>query len=193
MRQLVKIIIISILTIIISALIIFLFVYMFTTPSKDSLVLMNNDEITSYINAKRAKNSAPPLIYDESISRISQDFADKLLQENKNATTISLHHSGNAQLGENLAFFQGFGNDKIQLIKDAIDAWYAEIKDYNFNDPQFSPSTGHFTALVWRSSKKYGVGIAIDEKRNNAAFIVMNFSPPGNIIGQFANNVFPPK
>ena len=102
-----------------------------------------------------------------------------------------LKHSGNPLYGENLAFFQGFGTSELQLLQEAVRLWYEEIKDYNFNQPGFSEETGHFTALVWKSSTRFGIGIAIDPKTTRT-FIVMNLSPPGNVIGQFKENVLPP-
>ena len=30
----------------------------------------------------------------------------------------------------------------------AVDKWYDEIKDYNFNNPQFGHNTGHFTQVI---------------------------------------------
>jgi len=51
---------------------------------------------------------------------------------------------------------------------------------------------GHFTQVVWKDSRELGVGRAFsdDEQR---VFVVCNYFPAGNIIGRFAQNVFPAK
>jgi hypothetical protein len=66
--------------------------------------------------------------------------------------------------------------------------WYQEIEYYDFNKPGFKSSTGHFTCLVWKDSKKFGMGISISDKTVVVSF---NTSPPGNIIGEFETNVLP--
>ena len=65
--------------------------------------------------------------------------------------------------------------------------WYDEVKNYNYNNPVFSGSTGHFTQVVWKSSTKLGCGIGVAS--NNNIYGVCNYSPPGNVQGQFALNV----
>jgi uncharacterized protein YkwD len=187
--------IIIILSLIIIALIIVIIVYYFK-KTKSNYVCPTDQtmiEITKYINMYREKNNAPSMMYDPTIAKVSQNYANELLKKNQNSSAVVLEHSQNPNYGENLAFFQGYGDNKLQLMKDAVDAWYDEIKYYNFNNPGFSSKTGHFTALVWKSSNKFGIGIAIDKTKNNMAFIVMNTSPPGNVIGEFPQNVLPPK
>ncbi|CAF4223576.1 unnamed protein product, partial [Rotaria sordida] len=47
--------------------------------------------------------------------------------------------------------------------------------------------TGHFTQVVWRSTKKLGVGVAYaDEGRT--VYVVAQYSPPGNYQGQYQAN-----
>ena len=55
--------------------------------------------------------------------------------------------------GENLA--KGYGD-----WKSAITAWYDEVSDYDYSNPGFSSSTGHFTQLVWVGTTKLGCGVA---------------------------------
>ncbi|CAF3889267.1 unnamed protein product, partial [Didymodactylos carnosus] len=59
-----------------------------------------------------------------------------------------------------------------------------------YDKPGFSMSTGHFTQVVWRASNRLGVGAAI---ANNGAwkklYVVANYAPPGNYLGQFQQNV----
>jgi hypothetical protein len=140
-------------------------------------------EITSYINKYRTMHQAPPLALDDTITNASQELSNNLL------TTNVFQHSGNKLYGENLAYFSGYGSNIMVLLKKSVDAWYNEVKMYDFNNPGFSSSTGHFTCLVWKSSTSYGIGIAIDSK--SRAYIVMNTSPPGNYVGQFKANVLP--
>ncbi len=73
---------------------------------------------------------------------------------------------------------------------EATDAWYNEIKLYNFNRPGFSMSTGHFTQVVWKGSQKLGAGFAIT-RDGKSLYVVAQYSPPGNYMGQFEQNVLP--
>jgi hypothetical protein len=72
-----------------------------------------------------------------------------------------------------------------------VDHWYNEIQNYNFNKPGFQAGTGHFTQLVWKSSKALGMGIA--QAADGTWYVVGNYSPPGNISGQFSTQVLKPK
>ena len=109
-------------------------------------------DITSYINAYRAKHSAPPLKWNSTIASFSQQWSDYLLSKNL------FQHSGSQLYGENLAYFEGYGSDLINLIKMSVDAWYNEVSLYDFNKPGFSAATGHFTCLVWLASKENDQG-----------------------------------
>jgi hypothetical protein len=75
---------------------------------------------------------------------------------------------------------------------EATDAWYNEIKLYNFYRPGFSMDTGHFTQVVWKGSQKVGVGFAITGD-GKSLYVVAQYSPPGNYQGQFGQNVLPAK
>jgi len=153
-------------------------------PFEPSLTPAQKTEITSYINAYRAKHQSPPLVWDESIATFSQQWSYQLLTNN------DFSHSGNNQYGENLAYYKGYGTDTMKLLKKSIDAWYNEVTLYNYSRPRFSSGTGHFTCLVWKSSTKYALGISID-LASATAIITMNTSPPGNISGQYQDNVLP--
>eukprot|EP00775_Hariotina_reticulata_P009864 gene9864-10022_t len=82
-------------------------------------------------------------------------------------------HSKTPQVGENLAW--GFSS-----LTDAVDAWYNEVTSYNFANGGYSSSTGHFSQLVWRSSKK--VGCAVNKSCPMTTFICQ-YTPAGNVLG----------
>ena len=142
-------------------------------------------ELTNYVNAYRAKHNSPPLVWDDTISAFAQEYSLYLVTHNL------FQHSNKEGYGENLAYFQGYPNEMMTLIKKSIDLWYDEIKLYNFNYPGYSPSTGHFTCLVWKSSTTFGMGYSYNND-TKVVDITMNTAPPGNIIGQFQQNVNPP-
>ena len=57
-------------------------------------------------------------------------------------------------------------------------------EDYNDNSG-FTMETGHFTQLVWKSSTSIGLGISAS---GNTYYCTAQYSPPGNMQGQFKTN-----
>ena len=150
-------------------------------------------------------HSVPSLILDNSISQLAQKYASYL------ASIKKLQHSGVTSYGENL--YRICGNFNLQsnfppvydysnidsfkealfhyivVVQSAADSWYNEIYLYNYAYPVFSTLTGHFTQLIWKSTKRVGFGVALD--RSNCAYVVAIYMPPGNHAGQFVQNVLP--
>jgi len=48
---------------------------------------------------------------------------------------------------------------------------------------------GHFSQVVWATSKEMGVGVATT--RSGQVFVVACYDPAGNFLGQFRENVPP--
>jgi hypothetical protein len=141
-------------------------------------------EITNYVNNYRAANQAPPLAWNAAIATFAQQWSYHLVSNNL------FQHSSTQLYGENLAMFQGYGTDVMALLKKSVDNWYNEITLYDFNNPGFSTDTGHFTCLVWKASTDFGMGLSINTT-TNLVDITMNTSPPGNVRGEFKQNVLP--
>ncbi|CAF4512455.1 unnamed protein product, partial [Rotaria sp. Silwood2] len=142
-------------------------------------------------NNYRARHCAPPLVISQRLNQIAQSYAEHL------AATSTFEHSGNKfgdePLGENL-YMQWISAGRVKAsARDAMKSWYDEISMHNFQRPKFSPKTGHFTQLVWKSSKKLGVGIAYSPN-GHEIYMVTNYYPAGNIMGpgMFEKNVLLP-
>jgi hypothetical protein len=73
---------------------------------------------------------------------------------------------------------------------NATTDWYNEISMYNFNG-DYQPGTGHFTQVVWKASQNLGVGFAFRD-RGREVFVVAQYTPQGNYIGEFRKNVLRP-
>ncbi|KAF3839809.1 hypothetical protein F7725_018526 [Dissostichus mawsoni] len=107
-----------------------------------------SDEVLQCHNEFRRTHQASSLKLSSKLSKEATRYAESL------ASTRILKHSAESSrgnFGENLAWAS-----YDQSGKDVTDRWYDEVKQYNFNRPGFSSGTGHFTAMVWKSSNKLG-------------------------------------
>jgi hypothetical protein len=91
--------------------------------------------------------------------------------------------------GGNLAIAEGnFGG--VSVVDMGARIWYDEIKDYDFNNPGFSFTTGYFTQVVWNASTRLGIGYA---SGGSTSVAVALHNPPGNVEGQYPQNVARPR
>lgn len=141
-------------------------------------------EVTNYINEIRLRHLAPNLTYAPEITEFSNKWATSLIETNK------FEHSNNILYGENLAMRMGSSlkDDMVAGIKKSVDEWYNEIQYYDFTNGKFDNKTGHFTALVWADTKKYGIAYKFDAAKKKYV-VVMNMSPPGNVQSKYRENV----
>jgi uncharacterized protein YkwD len=128
-------------------------------------------------NEHRARHCAPPLAWSTDVARVAQSWADRLARD------CSFQHSG-SKYGENL----WVGTDGAFSSRQVVGAWYGEVAKYDFKRPGFSMDTGHFTQLVWVATKRLGCGTATC--KGNRIW-VCNYDPPGNVEGQYRENVLP--
>eukprot|EP00884_Botryococcus_braunii_P017413 jgi/Botrbrau1/4355/Bobra.105_2s0004.1 len=128
-------------------------------------------------NQKRALHRVPALRWDDNLAR----FAESLVSNCK------FKHSG-GKYGENLhASSEGRAS-----INDAVNAWYNEIKFYDFRNPAFSLQTSHFTAVVWKNTQRVGCAYATNCPGKWETVLACEYDSPGNVIGDFQNNVLSP-
>ncbi|KAE8223616.1 hypothetical protein CF319_g3372 [Tilletia indica] len=138
-------------------------------------------------NMYRARHGAPALTWDSTLAAAAATWANKCIWA----------HSG-GPYGENGASSVGMD----MTMADSVPMWYGEILDYNFSKPDFSYATGHFTQLVWKDTTTVGCAIATctpsqlgyDWPYPDPAYNVWcEYSKnPGNVIGEFAQNVMKP-
>ncbi|KAK1071202.1 hypothetical protein LTR74_003583 [Friedmanniomyces endolithicus] len=129
-------------------------------------------------NYYRAQHQAGALTWDDGLASYAQNYANK----------CSWQHS-NGQYGENLA--EGYTSPVF-----AIDSWAGEEQNYNYGKAQFSESTGHYTQLVWKNTTAVGCGAVLCNTGGSNGiqgwYLVCEYSPRGNVVGQFAQEVSKP-
>jgi hypothetical protein len=164
----------------------------------------------SAINVARAKHGVPALTTDQK----AVDYARSRAQHESTGHKLDLGHDGpDESYGENLfwgsnGYLSSSPNIVPRSCTDAVNSWYGEVNDYDFNAPGYHDRTGSFTQLVWKSTtsvgcaKAAGPGVA-DTHDMLETYVVCEFTPRGNIIidgapngsGQtyYVENVLPPK
>jgi uncharacterized protein YkwD len=129
-------------------------------------------------NELRKQHCAPALEWSTDLEKIAQAWADRLARD------CSFSHSGDRRYGENLAA----GTEGAFSPEQVVNMWYREVEKYDFDDGGFSMETGHFTQLVWKSTRKVGCGSA---SCKSLRIWVCNYDPPGNVERRYQDNVFP--
>uniref|UniRef100_A0A3Q1BV40 LCCL domain-containing protein n=1 Tax=Amphiprion ocellaris TaxID=80972 RepID=A0A3Q1BV40_AMPOC len=100
-------------------------------------------------------------------------------------------------IGQNLAVHWG----RYRSPAFHVQAWYDEVKDYTYPYPHecnpwcpercSGPMCTHYTQLVWATTSRVGCAVHVCPKMNvwgeiweNAVYLVCNYSPKGNWIGE---------
>ncbi|KAI0257509.1 PR-1-like protein [Lactifluus subvellereus] len=143
------------------------------TPSSGSVSSADIDAYLLAHNKMRAMHGAAPLTWSSDLSGTAQGWANNC---------VFKHSHG--QYGENLAAGTGL------TIPDAIKMWTDESRGYNASNPEFS----HFTQVVWKATTQLGCAVqacaSLDGLQGNPGnFYVCEYNPPGNVDGEFAQNV----
>ncbi|PHH68772.1 hypothetical protein CDD82_290 [Ophiocordyceps australis] len=150
-------------------------------------------------NSYRSKHNAGPLEWDDYLADEAMAWIMQLEQ-------CILRHPqmGEKEYGQNLASasftWAPTEQEFLDNTANGIDGWYDEVKIHDFSSNSFIYATGHFTQLVWKGSKRLGCATrfcdgAKGETREGPAFnatvTACHYYPPGNMGGEFLQNVSP--
>ncbi|MBF6340720.1 hypothetical protein IU450_33225 [Nocardia abscessus] len=140
-----------------------------------------SDQVLASHDQARGQYGAPSLTWNSAL------YADTVAW----AKACRFEHSDpQGRYGENL---YAAGNMDAG-IDDAVTAWMQEASQYDYANPTFSMGTGHFTQVVWKSTTQVTAAV-VDCPAGTifpgypARFFVARYTPPGNQLGQFEQNV----
>ncbi|KAL5560889.1 hypothetical protein UlMin_030639 [Ulmus minor] len=123
-------------------------------------------------NTARSQVGVGPMTWDDKVAAYALNYA------NKHKGDCKLVHSG-GPYGENLAASSGglTGTASVKL-------WVDEKQYYNYNSNSCASGRvcGHYTQVVWRKSVR--LGCAQVRCNNGGTFVICNYDPPGNVVGQ---------
>ncbi|KAK9163572.1 hypothetical protein Syun_004474 [Stephania yunnanensis] len=122
-------------------------------------------------NAARAQVRVGPLVWDERVASYARNYANQRIGD------CNLRHSG-GPYGENLS-----GSSGALSVADAVRLWTDERRNYNYESNScVGGECLHYTQVVWRNSVR--LGCASVRCNNGGTFVICNYDPRGNIIGQ---------
>jgi uncharacterized protein YkwD len=142
-------------------------------------------EMLSAHNERRVQHCVAPLTWSNELATAAQAYADQCI--------LNMHGSP----GENMAdWFRDDGMLPAATDRDAFEnTWYCEVKNYNFDDPEFKGGftadckdvNGHFTQVVWKDTCQLGCARATCDIKDAQGVVhrgthwVCRYNPPGNV------------
>ena len=135
-------------------------------------------------NEYRRKHGVPPLKLDKKLCKYSEEWAKHLAAKN------ILEHRPSCNHGENIYCMYSSDPNFTITGHSPVDVWYEEVQHHPFGREPNSLKSGHFTQVVWKSSESLGVGVA--KNSQGSIYVVANYSPAGNFVGHYVENVPPP-
>lgn len=161
--------------------------------------------ILSKHNFYRSIAGITTLEWDDGLQMLAENWVNKLQSTNNckmshSPTSYRQNSNGFSYIGENLFYYyssQPF-NLTGELAERSVQSWYEEIADF-----QYSPkgvvcplrgkkgAIGHFTQVMWDSTKSVGCGYALCNG-NKILVISCNYGPGGNF-NQSTTPPFPPE
>ncbi|RSH87502.1 uncharacterized protein EHS24_000010 [Apiotrichum porosum] len=141
-------------------------------------------ELLTAHNDFRAQYGASALVWNASLADTAAG---------NSAQCVFEHNSDiNSQYGQNIA-----AGSVPTTLTDLVNAWTAESSLYDWSNPVYSDSTGHFTQVVWKDTTSLGCSwttctaseIFGSSESYNGVYLVCNYYAPGNYEGEFAANV----
>ncbi|CAB01716.2 SCP domain-containing protein [Caenorhabditis elegans] len=150
--------------------------------------------IVHFHNKYRAHHSSPAVTVDSNLTNLAQKWSDEMAFHKK-----CLVHEQPSKYGENLT---SFASSKFPSPKTCaaalIHGFYTE--GYGFNYTRFNPGSwskvGHFTQLLWKNSRKIGVGVSVAKRGTMYhVYVCIKYDPPGNMQTSeaYMDNVRAPK
>lgn len=116
------------------------------TPAGDEAFAL---QILKAHNRLRCLHGVPPLQWNNAVADYAQRWVARAGFKHSDS-----YNSPIGPMGENL-----YGSSGALSGDEAAAAWYSESEGYDYGR-EGSPSSGHFTAMIWKDAKFMGCGRA---------------------------------
>jgi len=156
-----------------------------------------SDAVVAHHNAHRANHSAPALTWDAGLAATAEKIASSCVYAHETSTD-------GGGYGQNIAAGAPASNISSVITElfynnevGNFDSLYGQSTPSNINDESAFDGWGHFSQIVWKGTTKIGCatydcsgrGLANTGSNVPPHFTVCNYSPAGNFLGEFNQNV----
>ncbi|XP_072024310.1 peptidase inhibitor 15-like isoform X2 [Amphiura filiformis] len=124
------------------------------------------------------------MTWDEDLATMAVEYSEKCIWGHGTVPNISPYSS----IGQNL-WIRG-GTTQQPGPGPGVTAWHNEVDDYNYdsNSCKTGKQCGHYTQIVWASSRAVGCGLAYcaDTENwsvDNSWILTCHYGPAGNYVG----------
>ena len=140
-------------------------------------------------NTLRAKHKSPKLTKSDAVAKFAKQATDHCVQ--KGGLEHTYHTYQGTTIGQNLYLASW-----APSADDVVKSWYYNEEphyDYAKGTSKDGEVTGHFTAMVWKSTKEVGCAYSTGKWGNyNGYYVACEYYPLGNVRGQYTTNVAKP-
>jgi uncharacterized protein YkwD len=142
-----------------------------------------NAQFLSAHNAERKTLGLVPLVWDAKLTAYASAYAATQDKAGAGCAGV-LKHSG-GPYGENLYWYWTTTRVKATPAQALAD-WISEKKYYNYqtNSCASGHDCGHYTQVVWARTLRVGCVARKCTSNALATYIICNYDPPGNYVGQ---------
>ena len=122
-------------------------------------------------NVIRVRVGLPPLVWSDQLARVAQDWGPP-----SDLTRAVLTIAQTTDTGRTSTPFRA----ALRLLAQVVGYWAREARGYDIRSNTCSGVCGHYTQIVWGTTRAVGCAVATDRRRE---VWVCNYDPPGNVIG----------
>ena len=137
-----------------------------------ALTTVEAAEMVEAHNRWRQRYDTDPVEWSDELATYAQAWADELA-----AAGMTLRHRSPNPYGENLFWSKGAPRTPTEVV----DAWGREEASYDHSQNNWWPKAGHFSQVIWKSTRRIGCGVA---RVGDQELWVCNYDPRGNWSGE---------
>lgn len=141
-------------------------------------------------NRIRQQHNLPPLSWSNKMANYAQEWAGHLAKTGCNMTHRTDAGRDPLKAGENIfwggpvTWSDGASNFQKVSASEVAMSWASEKADYNYQNNSCRPGKqcGHYTQMVWKTTKTVGCGAAMCPDKGQ--IWVCSYDPAGNWVGK---------
>ncbi|KAL0266619.1 UNVERIFIED_CONTAM: hypothetical protein PYX00_009112 [Menopon gallinae] len=141
------------------------------------------EDVLREINKCRKIHGADPLRLSSELVKHSEERAKRMAEKDD-------MHDEDDKYGGSITCMSSNDPEFYVKAEAVVTRWYSGSQGYDYTVEPEELTAGHFTQMIWKNTKEFGVAAA--KSKTNQIYIVACFNPRGNYVKQFIENVCPP-